>query len=140
MKLARIRDAQIFSLNPPAIEGLGQSSGFDFQLQALSNIDREKLKSLRDILLDNVNQDPIFSAVRLGSMEDTPQLHVNIDEAKAMALGLFLTDIDSMLNYAWAGAYVNDFVDRGRIKKVYLQGDAPFSLQARRFRSVVCEK
>ena len=126
MKLARIRDAQIFSLNPPAIEGLGQSSGFDFQLQALSNIDREKLKSLRDILLDNVNQDPIFSAVRLGSMEDTPQLHVNIDEAKAMALGLFLTDIDSMLNYAWAGAYVNDFVDRGRIKKVYLQGDAPF--------------
>lgn len=126
MKLARIRDAQIFSLNPPAIEGLGQSSGFDFQLQALSNIDREKLKSLRDMLLENVRQDSLFSAVRLGSMEDTPQLHVNIDEAKAVALGLSLTDIDSMLNYAWAGAYVNDFVDRGRIKKVYLQGDAPF--------------
>ena len=126
MKLARIRDAQIFSLTPPAIEGLGQSSGFNFQLQALNDIDREKLKSLRDMLLDNVNQDPLFSAVRLGSMEDTPQLHVNIDEAKAVALGLSLADIDSLLNYAWAGAYVNDFVDRGRIKKVYLQGDAPF--------------
>ena len=126
MKLSRIRDAQIFSLNPPAIQGLGQSNGFNFQLQALSDIDREKLKSLRDILLDNVHQVPLFSAVRLGSMEDTPQLHVNIDEAKAVALGLSLTDIDSMLNYAWAGAYVNDFVDRGRIKKVYLQGDAPF--------------
>ena len=78
------------------------------------------------MLLDNVNQDPLFSAVRLGSMEDTPQLHVNIDEAKAVALGLSLADINSLLNYAWAGAYVNDFVDRGRIKKVYLQGDAPF--------------
>lgn len=126
MKLSRVRDAQIFSLNPPAIQGLGQSNGFNFQLQAISDIDREKLKSLRDMLLDNVRQDPIFSAVRLGSMEDTPQLHVNIDEGKAVALGLSLTDIDSTLNYAWAGAYVNDFVDRGRIKKVYIKGDEPF--------------
>lgn len=126
MKLSRVRDAQIFSLNPPAIQGLGQSNGFDFQLQALTNTDREKLKTLRDTLLSNVRSDATFMAVRLGSMEDTPQLHVNIDEAKAVALGLSLSDVDDTLNYAWAGIYVNDFVDRGRIKKVYLQGDAPF--------------
>ena len=126
MKLSRVRDAQIFSLNPPAIQGLGQSNGFDFQLQALAGTDRDDLKKLRDTLLANVQSDPTFTAVRLGSMGDTPQLHVNIDEAKAVALGLSLSDIDNTLNYAWAGVYVNDFVDRGRIKKVYIQGDAPF--------------
>jgi len=62
----------------------------------------------------------------LGSLGETPQLKVNIDEAKAVALGLSLSDVDTTLNYAWAGNYVNDFVDRGRVKKVYLQGDAPF--------------
>jgi len=126
MKLSRVRDAQIFSINPPAIQGLGQSNGFDFQLQALSGTNRDELKKLRDTLLTNVQSDPTFTAVRLGSMGDTPQLHVNIDEAKAVALGLSLSDIDDTLNYAWAGAYINDFVDRGRIKKVYIQGDAPF--------------
>ncbi|AOO66096.1 efflux RND transporter permease subunit [Sulfurospirillum halorespirans] len=126
MKLSRVRDAQIFSLNPPAIQGLGQSNGFNFQLQALADTDREQLKTLRDSLLGSVRSDSTFMAVRLGSMEDTPQLHVNIDEAKAVALGLSLSDVDDTLNYAWAGVYVNDFVDRGRIKKVYVQGDAPF--------------
>lgn len=126
MKLSRVRDAQIFSLNPPPIQGLGQSNGFNFQLQALSGTNREELKTLRDTFLANIRSDNTFTAVRLGSMGDTPQLHVEIDEAKAVALGLSLSDIDSTLNYAWAGSYVNDFVDRGRIKKVYIQGDAPF--------------
>lgn len=126
MKLSRVRDAQIFSLNPPAIQGLGQSNGFNFQLQALSATNREELKTLRDTLLSSIRKDSMFTSVRLGSMEDTPQLHVNIDEAKAVALGLSLSTIDSTLSSAWAGAYVNDFVDRGRVKKVYIQGDAPF--------------
>lgn len=126
MNLSRVRDAQIFSLNPPAIQGLGQSNGFNFQLQALADTDREKFKTFRDTLLDDVRKDSLFTAVRLGSMGETPQLHVKIDEAKAVALGLSLSDIDDTLSYAWAGKYVNDFVDRGRIKKVYLQGDAPF--------------
>ena len=126
MKLSRVRDAQIFSINPPAIQGLGQSNGFNFQLQALTGTDRDELKKLRDTLLTNVQNDSLFTSVRLGSMGDTPQLHVNIDEAKAVALGLSLSDIDDTLNYAWAGSYINDFVDRGRIKKVYLQGDAPY--------------
>lgn len=124
--LSRVRDAQIFSLNPPAIQGLGQSNGFNFQLQALSDTDREKFKTFRDTLLDTVRQESMFTAVRLGSLGETPQLKVEIDEAKAVALGLSLSDVSTTLNYAWAGNYVNDFVDRGRIKKVYLQGDAPF--------------
>lgn len=124
--LSRVRDAQIFSLNPPAIQGLGQSNGFNFQLQALSDTDREKFKTFRDTLLDTVRQESMFTAVRLGSLGETPQLKVDIDEAKAVALGLSLSDVSTTLNYAWAGNYVNDFVDRGRIKKVYLQGDAPF--------------
>jgi len=126
MKLSRVRDAQIFSLNPPAIQGLGQSNGFDFQLLALSNTDREKFKTFRDTLMTNVQKESMFTAVRLGSLGETPQLKVEIDEAKAVALGLSLSDIDTTLNYAWAGNYVNDFVDRGRIKKVYLQGDVAF--------------
>lgn len=126
MNLSRVRDAQIFSLNPPAIQGLGQSNGFNFQLQALPDTDREHFKTFRDTLLSNVRKDSLFTAVRLGSMGDTPQLHVEIDEAKAVALGLSLSNIDDTLSYAWAGKYVNDFVDRGRIKKVYVQGDTPF--------------
>lgn len=126
MNLSRVRDAQIFSLNPPAIQGLGQSNGFNFQLQALSDTDREAFKTFRDTLLSNVRQDSLFTAVRLGSLGETPQLKVKIDEAKAVALGLSLSDIDETLSFAWAGKYVNDFVDRGRVKKVYAQGDMEF--------------
>lgn len=126
MNLSRVRDAQIFSLNPPAIQGLGQSNGFNFQLQALSDTDREAFKTFRDTLLSNVRQESLFTAVRLGSLGETPQLKVKIDEAKAVALGLSLSDIDETLSFAWAGKYVNDFVDRGRVKKVYAQGDMEF--------------
>ncbi|MBP1681994.1 MAG: Multidrug efflux pump subunit AcrB [Proteobacteria bacterium] len=126
MNLSRVRDAQVFSLNPPAIQGLGQSNGFNFQLQALSDTDREQFKTFRDTLLSNVRKDNLFTAVRLGSLGETPQLKVKIDEAKAVALGLSLSDIDDTLSYAWAGKYVNDFVDRGRVKKVYAQGDMAF--------------
>ncbi|WP_041959314.1 efflux RND transporter permease subunit [Sulfurospirillum arsenophilum] len=126
MNLSRVRDAQIFSLNPPAIQGLGQSNGFNFQLQALSDTDREQFKTFRDTLLSNVRNDSLFTAVRLGSLGETPQLKVKIDEAKAVALGLSLSDIDDTLSFAWAGKYVNDFVDRGRVKKVYAQGDMAF--------------
>jgi len=126
MNLSRVRDAQIFSLNPPAIQGLGQSNGFNFQLQALSDTDRESFKTFRDTLLSSVRQENLFTAVRLGSLGETPQLKVKIDSDKAVALGLSLADIDDTLSYAWAGKYVNDFVDRGRVKKVYAQGDIDF--------------
>ncbi len=126
MNLSKIRDAKVFSINPPAIQGLGQSNGFDFQLQALSDTNRDELKTLLDAMMQSISQESMLTSVRLSSLGDTPQLKVDIDEAKALSLGLSLSDIQNTLNYAWAGNYVNDFVDRGRIKKVYIQGDSSF--------------
>ncbi|WP_421855745.1 efflux RND transporter permease subunit [Marinomonas sp.] len=123
---AGIRDAQIFSLIPPSIQGLGQSSGFTFQLQATGNTDRETLLEMRNALLNDANASPLLTGVRLGSQSEGPQLHIDIDQEKASALGLSLSDISSTLSSAWAGRYVNDFIDRGRVKTVYMQGDAQY--------------
>ncbi|KQR50092.1 efflux RND transporter permease subunit [Acidovorax sp. Leaf160] len=124
--LSKVRDAQIFALNPPAIQGLGQSGGFEFQLQAKAGTDRATLKTLRDQLMANAGKDEQLTAVRSGSLEDTPQLKVDVDQAKAFSFGLSLADINATLSSAWAGTYVNDFIDRARVKKVYMQADAPF--------------
>jgi len=124
--LSLVRDAQVFALNPPAIQGLGQSNGFEFQLQADGSTNRASLKTLRDSLLASASKDADLSAVRSGGMEDTPQLRVDVDQTKALALGLSLSDINDTLSSAWAGTYVNDFIDRARVKKVYIQGDAAF--------------
>jgi multidrug efflux pump len=126
MALSQIRDAQVFSLNPPSIQGLGQSGGFEFQLQATSGMTRQMLQQRRDELLAATRSEPVLSAVRLGSLPDTPQLHVDIDQAKASSLGLSLSDINTSLSAAWAGVYVNDFIDRARVKRVYMQSDAPY--------------
>ena len=124
--LSVIRDAQVFSLNPPPIQGLGQSGGFEFQLQANTGTDRATLMSLRDQLLGSTRSEATITSVRLGSLEDTPQLRVDIDQAKASSLGLSLSDINTSLSAAWAGVYVNDFIDRARVKRVYMQADAPY--------------
>jgi multidrug efflux pump len=124
--LQSIRDAQVFSLSPPAIQGLGQSGGFEFQLLADAGTDREKLKSIRTALIAAASKDPKLAAVRLGGMEDTPQLQVDVDQAKASSLDLSLSDVNATLSAAWGGTYVNDFIDRSRVKKVYLQADAPY--------------
>ena len=124
--LAGIRDAQIFSLLPPSIRGLGQSNGFTFELQAAGNTSRETLLEMRDKLLNDARASQILSGVRMGGQGETAQLHIDIDQEKASALGLSMTDISSTLSYAWAGKYVNDFVDRGRVKSVYVQGDAEY--------------
>ena len=126
MALSTVRDAQIFSLNPPSIAGLGQSGGFEFQLQANAGTSRATLTQMRDQLLASARADSELSAVRLGSLPDTPQLHVDIDQAKASSLGLSLADVNTSLSAAWAGVYVNDFIDRARVKRVYMQADAPF--------------
>ncbi|XHE62802.1 efflux RND transporter permease subunit [Arcobacter sp. KX21116] len=124
--LSTIRDAKIFALNPPSIRGLGNTNGFTFQLQANAGTSRDTLKQMRDTLLSKASKDPMLTGVRLGSMSETSQLHIDIDHEKAVSLGLRLPDINSTLNAAWAGSYVNDFIDRGRVKKVYIQGDAQF--------------
>ncbi|WP_054687906.1 efflux RND transporter permease subunit [Pantoea stewartii] len=124
--LSQIRDAQIFVLSPPAVSGLGQSNGFTFELQARGATARDQLLKMRDQLIAKANQDPELSAVRANSLPDLPQLDVSIDDAKAQSLGLTISDINNTLSAAIGGSYVNDFTDRGRVKKVYIQGDQPF--------------
>jgi multidrug efflux pump len=124
--LSSVRDAQVFALTPPAINGLGQSEGFDFELQALAGTDRAGLARARDQLLGDAAKSPLLAAVRPGALPETPQLKIDIDAAKAVAQGVAPSDIASTLSAAWGGVYVNDFVDRGRVKRVFLQGDAEF--------------
>jgi multidrug efflux pump len=126
MNLSRIRDAQIFVLTPPAVNGLGQSNGFTFELQAEPGTSRDALLTMRNQLLGAANQNTNLMAVRPNSLADLPQLQVDIDDAKAQALGLSVSDINSTLSSAMGGTYVNDFIDRGRVKKVYIQGDSEF--------------
>ncbi|HET9622207.1 MAG TPA: efflux RND transporter permease subunit [Kofleriaceae bacterium] len=124
--LQSIRDAQVFALTPPAIQGLGQSEGFDFQLQAAAGTDRSQLVKARDQLLELANKDAKLAAVRRGDLPETPQLNIEIDQAKASAHDLAASDIQNTLTAAWGGVYVNDFIDRGRVKRVFVQGDAPY--------------
>ncbi|MHB8530877.1 MAG: efflux RND transporter permease subunit, partial [Caulobacteraceae bacterium] len=124
--LSRIRDAQVFVLVPPAVRELGNSSGFDLELEDRSGIGHERLMAARDQLLAMAARDAILAGVRPNGQDDTPQLHVDIDQAKAGALGLTQADIDDTLSAAWGGSFINNFVDRGRVKRVYMQGDAPF--------------
>ncbi|MCL2899411.1 efflux RND transporter permease subunit [Brenneria tiliae] len=121
--LSKLRDAQVFTLTPPAVDGLGQSSGFTFELQATGTTDRAKLLQLRDELLAAAGKNERLTAVRPNDLTQMPQLQVDIDNDKASALGLAMSDITATLSSAWGGSYVNDFIDRGRVKKVYIQGD-----------------
>ncbi|HEY1557639.1 MAG TPA: efflux RND transporter permease subunit, partial [Kofleriaceae bacterium] len=123
--LSSVRDAFIFSITPPAIQGLGQSEGFDLELQA-AGTDRASLAAARDQLLALAAKDPKLRAVRRNDLPETPQLKIDIDQAKASAHGVSPNDITNTLAAAWGGVYVNDFVDRGRVKRVYMQGDASY--------------
>jgi multidrug efflux pump len=123
--LAAVRDAKVFVPTPPPIDGLGSFAGFDLQLQAVG-IDRAALARARDQLLAAASKDPRLTAVRRADLPETPQLHIDIDPAKAVAHGVAVPDITSTLAAAWGGVYVNDFVDRGLVKRVFVQGDAPF--------------
>jgi multidrug efflux pump len=123
---SRIRDGQIVALQPPPVNGLGSSSGFDLQLVDRSGLGHAALVQARNQLLGLAAKDPLLSQVRPNGQEDTPQLHVDIDQAKAAALGVSQTSINATLSTAWGGTYVNDFLDRNRVKRVYVQGDAPF--------------
>ncbi|MFZ2980675.1 MAG: efflux RND transporter permease subunit, partial [Sphingobium sp.] len=123
---SNVRDARIFALVPPAIRGLGQSNGFTMQFQNASGMSREEFLAARDKLLAEANNDPRLRAVRLTELPDVATLKVDIDQQKLAVLGLSQSDVNSTLSTALGGRYVNDFVDRGRVKRVYVQGDAPF--------------
>ncbi|MGL4683928.1 MAG: efflux RND transporter permease subunit, partial [Hafnia alvei] len=123
-QLGTIRDATLFAMTPPAVDGLGQSNGFTFELMANGATDRDTLLKMRNQLIQAANGDPSMHAVRANDLPQMPQLQVDIDNNKAVSLGLALSDVTSTLSSAWGGTYVNDFIDRGRVKKVYIQGDS----------------
>ncbi|WP_214654858.1 efflux RND transporter permease subunit [Sphingomonas albertensis] len=123
-----IRDATIIPLTPPAISGLGQSNGFTFELTNTSGLSRDAFVGLRDKLIAAANKDAKLARVRASTLPDTPQLRVSLDDAKLAVLGLTEADVTNALSSAWGGVYVNDFVDRGRVKRVYMQADAPFRM------------
>ena len=126
--LAKIRDASVFATAPPAISGLGNSSGFNLQLQDTAGAGHAALMEARDQLLNAARQTPELTAVRANGLEDSPQLQIDIDEDKAGAMGVSLASINANLATTWGGSYVNDFLDRGRVKRVYVQADAPFRM------------
>ncbi|MES2580401.1 MAG: efflux RND transporter permease subunit [Pseudomonadota bacterium] len=127
--LAHIRDAKIFILQPSAVRGLGAASGFTMQLKDLGGLGHEALIKARDQFLSLAAEDSRLNKVRSAGLDDTPQFRINIDDKKAGAFGLTPTSINSTLSIAIGGNYVNDFIDRGRVKKVYLQADAPYRMQ-----------
>ncbi|BDR33542.1 multidrug efflux RND transporter permease subunit [Photobacterium damselae subsp. damselae] len=122
------QDAMIFAVNPPAIRELGQASGFDFFLEDRAGLGHEKLLQARNQLLGMANQNPALQKVRPNGLEDNSQFFIDLDYEKAKALGIDINDINKTLSIAWGSSYVNDFIDRGRIKKVYVQADAPYRM------------
>jgi multidrug efflux pump len=119
-------DGQVYVLVPPAVPGLGSTSGFDLELEDRGGLGHERLAAAQSQLLALAANDPILAGVRANNQPDTPQLHLDVDRAKAATLGLNLADLDDAFASGWGGVFVNNFVDRGRVKRVLMQGDAPF--------------
>jgi multidrug efflux pump len=126
--LSQFRDALIISFIPPAALELGNATGFDLQLVDTGNVGHEKLVAARNQLLGMAMQDKRIVGIRPVSLEDAPQLNVDIDQDKARALGLDIGQINQTISSAWGGSYINDFIDRGRVKRVYVQADEPYRL------------
>ncbi|URQ61798.1 efflux RND transporter permease subunit [Pantoea alhagi] len=123
--LSSIKDAMVIPFNLPAIIELGNATGFDFELIDQGNLGHDKLMQARNQLLGMVAQHPdTLVGVRPNGLEDTPQYKLTVDQEKAQALGVSISDINTTLGAAWGGSYVNDFIDRGRVKKVYVMGKA----------------
>ncbi|WP_159567098.1 efflux RND transporter permease subunit [Budvicia diplopodorum] len=126
---SKISDGLVFAFNLPAIVELGTASGFDFQLIDQAGLGHEALTKARNQLLGLVAEHPdMLVGVRPNGMEDTPQFKLTIDQEKAQALGISVSDINQTLSTALGGTYVNDFIDRGRVKKVYVQAEAPYRM------------
>lgn len=120
-----VKDASyIMPLQLPAMPELGVTAGFNLQLKDSSGQGHDKLIAARNAVLGMASQDKRLMGVRPNGQEDTPQYQINIDQAQAGALGVSIADINNTMSIAWGGSYVNDFVDRGRVKKVYVQGDS----------------
>ncbi|CAM1016412.1 TPA: efflux RND transporter permease subunit [Proteus mirabilis] len=119
-----IRDGMVIAFPPPAIMEMGNAMGFDFYLQDNAGLGHTELVKARDKFLELAAQSPVLTNVRPNGKNDEPQLRVVIDKERARALQLRLSDINDTLSAAWGSMYVNDFIDEGRVKRVYLQGEA----------------
>jgi len=126
---SKIRDGMAFAFSPPAVLELGVANGFDFQLQDRGGLGHAKLMEARNQLFGMAMNNPKLMAVRPNGQDDSPQFNLDIDDVRAGALGVSLSQINDVLATAWGSSYVNDFIQNGRVKKVFLQSDARFRMQ-----------
>ena len=122
----QLRDAQFFALSPAPVRGLGQTGGFTMELLNSGGLSRQQFKAEMKELLAEAKNDPVLTGVRQNTLDDTPTLNVQVDQEKVGALGIPQSAVDQTLSVAWGGLYVNDFVDRNRVKRVFVQADAPY--------------
>ncbi len=127
-KFAGIRNAMVFAFAPPAVVELGQAKGFDFQLLDRGGIGHAKLMAARNQLLGLAARDPVLTKVRPNGLEDVPEYRIDVDWEKAGALGLPMASIHNTISAAFGSAYINDFIQGGRVKRVYVQADAPYRM------------
>ncbi len=125
---SKYRDGLAFAFSPPAVLELGVANGFDLQLQDRGGLGHEKLMEARNQLLGMAMKNPKLVAVRPNGQDDSPQFKLDIDDVRAGAQGVSLTDVNSILSTAWGSSYVNDFIQNGRVKKVYLQSDPRYRM------------
>ncbi|CAK7069341.1 MAG: Multidrug efflux pump subunit AcrB [Desulfovibrio sp.] len=125
-RFSQNKNANVYFFMPPAVMELGTASGFDFELLDRANVGHERLMEIRNELLMKANQSPILAAVRPNGLNDTPQYQLEFDLAKAAAQGVNLSELNNTITALWGSYYVNDFLDRGRTKKVFIQADAKY--------------
>ncbi|MFH0727434.1 MAG: efflux RND transporter permease subunit [Pseudomonadota bacterium] len=127
-KFSKIRNARVFAFSPPAVRELGQAGGFDFQLQDRGGLGHEALMAARNQMLGMAAKDPRLIRVRPNGLEDVPQYRIDVDWEKAGSLGVPIDSIHTTISAAFGGAYVNDFIQGGRVKRVFVQADAPYRM------------
>ncbi|MHB1040595.1 MAG: efflux RND transporter permease subunit [Desulfobacteria bacterium] len=128
VKFSKIRNALVFAFPPPAVRELGQAGGFDFQLQDRGGLGHKALMAARNQLLGMAARDPRLTRVRPNGLEDVPQYRIDVDWEKAGALGVPIDGIHNTISAEFGGAYVNDFIQGGRVKRVFVQSDAPYRM------------
>jgi HAE1 family hydrophobic/amphiphilic exporter-1 len=127
-EFSKIRNAMVFAFAPPAVVELGRAKGFDFQLLDRGGLGHAELMEARNQLLDLAAKDPVLTKVRPNGFEDVPEFRIDVDWEKAGSLGAPITAIHNTISAAFGGAYVNDFIQGGRVKRVYVQADAPYRM------------
>ncbi len=125
---SQIKDAMVFALAPPPVTELGTTGGFNLYLKDNAGHGHDALVAARNQMLGEAGKSKLLSGVRPNGQEDTPQFRLDIDTEKAEALGVSVANINNTLTVAWGGQYIDDFIDRGRVKRVFLQADAPFRM------------